>query len=211
LEGKKIPGNTGALAPTEAALKSEAEYKEYLVLTFDIPKHLLRENSEGGPHVNYRKYKACLKALSVAESMTAAGEWGDVRRPSETEIVELFIGKTMWHSHFKRIFGRVPQYPQLQKWLNEDEDGPSTIDIFGEEKSSIKFKDLKDWMDTEDRRIHEKGKGKEKVENKKGRKGEDSKDSGDSDKDKKRRKKKKSKSKEEGSSKKHHTRSKGKA
>jgi hypothetical protein len=174
----------------------------------------------------------------MAESMGSAGEWGSIRRPSETEIVELFIGKTMWHSHFRRIFPRVPNYPDMLKWLREDDDAPASIDIWGEERTSVALKELREWMDSEDRKFSDKGKGKAKVEYKKGKKGgrkdsedsedtkvkyrkgkkgkrvdtEDSEDSEDSDSDKKKKKKKKkSKGREEVPSNKHHTRSKGKA
>jgi hypothetical protein len=218
---RPLKGKMTSVSPAspEPAIKSETEYRDYLVEIFDIPKHLLRDSKRGeGVVLHYKKYQACLQAVSMADSMSNADEWeSGIRKPSETEIVELFVGKTMWHSHYKRIFSRVPNYPQLQKWLKEDDDAPPTIDLWGQEKSHFTFKDLKDWMDAEDSRFNEKGKGKAKAEYKKGKgRVDDSGDSEDPNDDKKKKKKKKkkkekkSKDREEGSSNKHHTRSKGK-
>jgi hypothetical protein len=189
---------------------NDAAYRAEVSQLLNIPNHLLRGGKgEGGLIFNYNKYKACIQAISMAESMANSGEW-PIRRPSETEIVELFIGKSMWYSHFKKTFSRVPKYPQMLKWLNEDDDALPTIDLWGEEKGSFSFTDLKKWMDREDIRISQKGKVKEKTGHKKGKKGKKGKIEGSEDEDMDRKKRKKRKEREEGSSKKHFTRSKGK-
>ena len=209
---------SGGPTPIKPAQKSEAGYKAELVEIFNIPKNLLRDSGKTeGLHLYYQKYRACIKALSVSERMARDGEWL-IRKPSETEIVELFVGKTMWHSHLKKFFSRVPKYPELLKWLKEEEDALPTIDIWGEDKTSFTFTDLKAWMDKaeeENNRVQGKGKGKAREDNKKGKKkgkkDDSDSDSDDSDKNKNKdkKKKKKKKKKEEGSSKKYYTRSKG--
>ena len=195
----------GGSTPTEPA-QQPADYKAELVHIFNISKHLLRDFSKNeGLHLYYKKYQACLRALSASERMASQGEW-DVRRPSETEIIELFVGKTMWHGHLKKTFSRVPRYPDMLQWLNQEEDALPDIEIWGEEKSSYTFKDLKAWLDEKDHNatVKDKGKGKERY-----RKETRNDDSDDSDSDEKKKKKKK-KQEKEGSSKKHNTRSKGK-
>lgn len=218
------PKLKGKSSDTHAAMHLDAEYRDELVHIFNIPAHLLRDSDrvEGGLQLYYKKYQTCIQAISTAERLTNAGEWV-IRRPSDTEIVELFIGKTMWHSHLKRIFPRVPKYPEMQKWLNEEEDALSIIDLWGEEKNSFSFKDLVAWMEEKDNKAKKKGKGKEKAENKKGRKGKKGRrghsesgsisgsdihpGSDDSSGDKKKKKKKKAK---DVRGTKYHTRSKGK-
>jgi hypothetical protein len=201
--------------PIQLAHKSESDYRDELVHIFGIPNHLLRDSSkvEGGLQLYYKKYQTCIEALSTSERMANAGEWV-IRKPSETEVVELFIGKTMWHSHFKKMFSRVPKYPEMQRWLNDEEDALPAIDIWGEEKSSYTFKDLSAWMEKEDNKARKKGKGKAKEVykgKKKGRRVDTSSDSDEfSEDEKKKKKKKKKKDRDEGSSKKHFTRSKGK-
>jgi hypothetical protein len=165
---------------------------------FQIPDHLLRDSDkiERGLHLYYKKYKACLSALSLSESMASAGKWA-IRKPSDTEVVELFIGKTMWHDKLKKTFSRVSKYPEMLKWLNEEEDGLPDIDVWGEEKTLFTFKDLKSWLDDKDmtvKRRMDKGKAREEEKMEK----------------KKKKKKRQEEDKEEGSSRKHCTRSKGK-
>ncbi|KAK2459267.1 hypothetical protein APHAL10511_008716 [Amanita phalloides] len=169
---QSAPKWKGKTSDALAAKKLDADYRDQLIHILNIPADLLRvsDRVEGGLQLYYKKYQTCIQALSTAESMTSAGEWA-IRRPSDTEIVELFIGKTMWHSHLKKIFPKVPKYPEMQKWLNEEEDALPTIDIWGEEKNSFSFKDLVVWMEEEDNKVKRKGKGKAKAEHKRGRKG----------------------------------------
>ena len=163
----------------------------------NIPSHLLRDSSrsDAGLHLYYNKYQACLKALSVSESMDAAGAW-EIKKPSDTETVELFIGKTMWHDHLKKQFSRVPKYPEMLQWLNDEEDVLPDIELWGEEKTSYNFKDLKNWLDDKDKRGKVKGKGKAKED--------------ENDKKKKKVEEEEEEEEEDLSSKKYLTRSKGK-
>jgi hypothetical protein len=144
--------------------------------------------------------------------MVTEGTWIG-KRPSETEIVELFASKSMWHSHFKKFFSKVPQYPLMQKWLKGEEDAPEDFEIWGEEKTSYNFKDLSTWLEEKAK----KGKGKaEKERRGKNKEGREGKGKGRDDKEKKEddnggteEKGKKKKKKDENSSKKHNTRSSG--
>ncbi|KAF8344786.1 hypothetical protein F5887DRAFT_885727 [Amanita rubescens] len=215
----KLGKSSSALRPFEDHIHLDDGYRDELIVIFCIPKHLQRDAQDGEVKLYYQKYKACIQAFLTAEEMASAEEWV-IRRPTETEIVHLFIGKTMWHKDFTKIFPQVSKYPEMKKWLNDDEDAMSTIDIWGREKASFNFQDFRRWIVEEDNRINKKGKGKAQTTYKKGKKksGKDDSDDSDSDSDsdsddgdkKKKKKKKKKKINEEGKSKKHFTRSKGK-
>jgi hypothetical protein len=148
------------------AAQSGTHSKTELLTILNIPLQLVRDpgnpdRSESGLRLNYRKYQACINAIQTLASMVTAGKWSG-RRPSETELVELFASKSMWHSHFKKLFSRVPQYPQMQKWLKGEEDAPDDYDIWGVEKTNYTFKDLSTWLEEKER----KGKGKAAKEKK---------------------------------------------
>lgn len=134
----KLGKSSGASKPSQAHTKLAGDdYRDELIHIFDIPKHLLRDaHDQGGVKLYYEKYKACIQAISTAVNMEKTGEWV-IRRPTETEIVHLFIGKTMWHDHFTKVFPKVPKYPEMQKWLNGHEDAMSTFDIWGREKPHL--------------------------------------------------------------------------
>ncbi|KAF8341700.1 hypothetical protein F5887DRAFT_1062457 [Amanita rubescens] len=128
----------------------------------------------------YKRYQACLRAISLSQQMVSDGAWR-IKRPTETEIVELFVGKTI-----------LPSYLVMLQWMKEDEGALPDGDVWGEEKGSYCFLDLKNWMENKDKEVKAKGKGKKKQDEK-----------GTKDTDRKRQEK-------EAASKKHQTRSKGK-
>ena len=129
-------------------------------------------------------------AISVSVQMAINGGW-KIRRPTETEIVELFVGKTMWHNKVKKNFSKVSNYPLMMEWLKDDEGALPDIEVWGEEKSVYYFSDLESWIEAKTKEAKLKGKGKAK-----GKAKED-----DSDSERKTKKKKEAK--------KHQTRSKG--
>jgi hypothetical protein len=148
---------------------TDSDYRSELVKIFDIPHYLLRDPSvktDAPLRLSYKRYQACLKALSVSEKLTSDGAW-NIRRPTETEIVELFVGKTTWHNKLKKYFSKLPKYPAMLEWMKEGEEALPDVEIWGEEKSSYSWLDLQKWMDAKDKEVKAKGKGKAKQ----GRKG----------------------------------------
>ncbi len=95
--------------------------------------------------------------------MTCNGTW-TIKRPTETGVVELFVGKTMWHQKVRKYFSKVAQYPMMLEWLKDEEGALPDIDVWGEEKSSYTFTDLAKWMDNRDREVRAKGKAKSQVQ-----------------------------------------------
>jgi hypothetical protein len=51
-------------------------------------------------------------------------------------IIQLFILKSFFHSHYKKFFSKVSNYPDLVDWLEGDPGAPSDEDLWGEEKAS---------------------------------------------------------------------------
>jgi hypothetical protein len=121
-----------------------------------IPFHL-SDRSDHGLQISYKKYKAYLEACSTYEQMVGDGQWtGD--KLSAVDLIELFVSKSFWHSHVKKCFSQVSNHPLMIEWLENGEGGPSNVDVWGVEKSSYTFKDLKGYLE----KAKEKGKGKDK-------------------------------------------------
>lgn len=78
--------------------------------------------------------------------MVADGTWTG-RKLTSVDLIELFISKSFWHSHVRKYFGKVSNYPLLVDWLdNESQDRPPDLEVQGVEKSSYTFKDLDGYL-----------------------------------------------------------------
>jgi hypothetical protein len=120
----------------------------------NIPTHLA-DRADRGLHVAYEKYKAHLEASQTYEKMIADGTWVG-KKLTSVDLIELFVSKSYWHSHFKPNFSKLSDHPLMVEWLEKDLEGSvSNFEVWGVEKASYNFKDLRAWL--------EQGKGKKKA------------------------------------------------
>ena len=162
---------------TESAI-SLGDSRETILGLLHIPAHLAdrADRADRGLRVAYQKYKDYLEACQTYEKMLADGTWLG-KKLSSVDLIELFVSKSYWHSHFKPNFSKLSDYPLMVGWLEKDsEDLVSNLEVWGVEKASYNFKDLHAWL--------EQRKGKKKVKVTKV-----TKDDGGGDKNKKKKKK----------------------
>ena len=122
----------------------------------------------------YEKYKAYNAAVQAKDVLSKKGEWPlATKKPNHTELVEVFMSKSFWHSYVK-LFANVAPYPQMVAWLEDD--GLSDFEVWHLQKSEYGFKELKQWLknegtldklakgrlDKSEREKRKKGKGKGK-------------------------------------------------
>ncbi|KAF8218558.1 hypothetical protein L208DRAFT_1350247, partial [Tricholoma matsutake] len=69
------------------------------------------------------------------------------------DIIQLFISKSFFHSHYKKFFSKVSNYPDLVDWLEGDPGAPSDEDLWGEKKASYMFKDLETFLEEHGRKM----------------------------------------------------------
>jgi hypothetical protein len=158
--------------------------REELLALLGIPAHLTERDKNHSLQDYYAKYQACLKAQQLLDKSSAEGKWPG-KKPTSTEIVELFVSKSMWHSHFKHAFSNINNHPSMVKWLEGGEEGPTNLEAWGFEKAhaTYNFSDLFSYLDDarkdgKNRKGKKGGKGKKKEiegedddgETKKGRK-----------------------------------------
>ena len=120
-----------------------------------IPSHMADHNDRG-LHVAYEKYKAYLEACRVYERKVAEGSWTGGKLTG-ADLIQLFVSKSFWHSHYKPLFSKVSNHPDMIKWLENEKDRPSDEVLWGYEKGSYHFKDLKAYLVQNEKK---KGKGK---------------------------------------------------
>jgi hypothetical protein len=121
--------------------------------------------------------------------MKSTGTWPTTcPQPTATDIIEIFISKSMWHQYYVACFSNISKYPDMVEWLEEEgEDRPSSVDVWGFQKTSYTFADLKKWLnehkyllaaDVEEQMDKkEKGKGGKKDKKKKVKKQSESEES----------------------------------
>ena len=116
-----------------------------LTTLLGVPAHLV------GPgdislQVAYQKYCAYLIACQTLDQMHADKSWRG-KKPSKTELVEIFVSKLFFHSHYKHLFSKVAEYPDMVKWLEGNGDQDSDVEVWGIEKTVYAYKDLEIWLD----------------------------------------------------------------
>jgi hypothetical protein len=79
-----------------------------------------------------------------------------VKAPTKTQIVEIFVAKSVWHDNHSKVFPLAMQYPIVLRWLKNEGDAPSDLEIFGKESNLYTFRDLREVLE----RL---GKGKRKA------------------------------------------------
>jgi hypothetical protein len=127
-----------------------------------IATHMADRNDRG-LLVAYEKYKAHLEACRVYEGKVADGSWTGGKL-TNVDLIQLFVSKSFWHSHYKPLFSKVSNYPDMLKWLEREKDRLSDEVLWGYKKGSYQFKDLKVYMEQNEKK---KGKGKGKVKDEK--------------------------------------------
>jgi hypothetical protein len=106
----------------------------------------------------YEKYKACLKASHTLSNME--GSWPG-KKPTAVDLIEVFVSKSMWFSHYKPAFSKVAGYPEMVKWLENSDDKGTDLEVWGVEKGSYSLMDLQKFVD-DGTLAEKKGKGKKK-------------------------------------------------
>ena len=63
--------------------------------------------------------------------------------PSLKEFIEIFVAKSQYYSTWKKEFDDAIRTPVMHDWLKAEEDRKSDRAVWGEDKQSYSFEDLK--------------------------------------------------------------------
>jgi len=111
----------------------------------EIPSHLTNR-AERNIHFAYEKYKAYLSATQTLSTRISEGTWPG-KKPSSTNLIEIFLSKSMWFSHYKPAFSKVSNYPLMIEWLENRDDKPSDLEVWGVEKAYYSLTDLRKFVE----------------------------------------------------------------
>jgi len=139
--------------------KRAPTYDELLAI-LNIPPSL-SERPKGNVDIRiaWGKWKGYQSAQSLYYRIKNGKTWTFSAITADT-IIELFVSKTVYHRNYKKLFPRVSQFPDLVSWLEQEEEGPSAMDVWGVDKSFYTFVDLERLLDKLEEKKEKKGKRK---------------------------------------------------
>lgn len=183
LEAEAPPATLTAATPiispppysTDSSISAQ---KMQLATLLDIPTYLVGSGKDASLRVAYEKYRAYLAAVATYDKKIAEGTW-TLKKLNKTDLIEIFVSRSFYFSHYRPCFGKLSEYPKMMTWL-ENGDEVDDLEVWGMQKDDYVFKDLDFWlknngslrMSTEKGKKVEKGKKKadEKEEGKKNKK-----------------------------------------
>ena len=113
----------------------------------EIPVGLRRTGNPLKLQEHYTRYLALLEAEKKFKQMQKDGSWPTgLRQPVGRDIPNLFIGKSTWHDYWTKIFPHITDYPEMVKWLSDDEECMEAVELFGVNLKAYHFGELLKWV-----------------------------------------------------------------
>ncbi|EDR01088.1 uncharacterized protein LACBIDRAFT_333601 [Laccaria bicolor S238N-H82] len=114
-----------------------------ICLNLEIPVALRHTGNALKLQEHYTCYLALLEAEKKFKKMQKDGTWlAGLRLPVSGEILNLFIGKSTW----TKTFPHIAEYPEMVKWLSDEEDCMETEELFGVKLKAYHFAELLAWV-----------------------------------------------------------------
>ena len=143
-------------------------FKLEIIRILKIPVHLTG-SADVSLQVAYQKYKAYLVASQALDDMLGNWTW-TIKCPTRTDLIEVFVSKSFFHSHYRRYFPKVAYYPKMMAWL-EGKSESEDVEVWGVKKVTYTFSDLNVWLENggkweldneseESEKVVKRGKGK---------------------------------------------------
>ena len=136
--------------PFRVSFQTSTPFQKQLMVILNIPESLTARGRGSDLRLAYAKYKGVLKARTDMQQMKVDGTWS-LGNVSTDTLIEIFVSKTVWYSYYTKLFPRVAKWLDLLKWMDNEPDAKSSYDIWGTEKASYSFQELKEllnWLDT---------------------------------------------------------------
>lgn len=117
-------------AVSTSALEDLNPFRRSMVDVLNIHPRLLPRKKSASLRLSYQKYLAILSTKKRIESMIDNGTW-TLDLPSEIDIIEIFISKSVYYRSYPTTFGKMDQHPRLRRWLEDENDTPSDYSVWG--------------------------------------------------------------------------------
>jgi hypothetical protein len=155
-------------APEEDLTSFEklAPIQQLIVTTLTIAPHLYDRTPQAKVNIRlaYSKYLAVLDTFTSIARLILSGDWTQKKKPTNDDMIDIFISKSAWFQNHSKIFPLVKRSPAIEKWLLGAVDAPTDFEVWGHEKQTfdILMSTLSALPDPGSLVNTKKGKGKEK-------------------------------------------------
>ena len=112
-----------------------------------IPSEMRRTGSQLTLQQHYMRYLAYFDALTALRKTQRDGTWPEgLRVPGDSDIRLLFIGKSTWHDSWSKTFPFLKDYPNMKKWLTDNENHLDDVELWGSNLKTYHFPELTQWV-----------------------------------------------------------------
>lgn len=106
----------------------------------------------------YAKYKELSRVLDIMEKLKYSDAWmrhiaqaGLDREatpwvPSYVDLVNIFLSKTQYYTHWAKPLKRATNYTEMVDWLEDQPDCMTTEELWGDDDRNLAWTDLVDWL-----------------------------------------------------------------
>jgi hypothetical protein len=150
------------MPPRGSSILSKAE----LIRELNVPVHLT-DRSDAPLRIAYQRWKAHHAAVNTLTKRLAEGRW-PYKMPTAKQMMEMFTSKSNWHQYYVSAFQDLSDFPDMLLWLEQGDDAPSNMEVWGVDKDNFLFKDMDSYQS---RMMKRSGKRKEREEKEKEEKG----------------------------------------
>lgn len=157
-------GSGSALGSVSGAIIAHTDnpFKNKLIGALGIPPELAN-HADNNLHFAWQKYKAFLAACRSCDELWTARKLDGLfdRKPSKTDIIGVFKGKTQWHVTYAKAFPKVSAYPNMVDWLEDKTDKLSDVELWGATRPTYGFSELLEWLGNNGQGLADSGSGSE--------------------------------------------------
>ena len=108
---------TTSIAAQPISVSTVNNLRSQLIQVLNIPANLT-VSGDVPLQLAYKKYKAFLVASHTVSEMVGNGTW-EIKCPTKADLIEIFVSKSFFHSHYQRCFSKVAGYSDMVAWLEE--------------------------------------------------------------------------------------------
>ena len=101
-----------------------------IISLLNIADHLV-DCCASGLRISYAKYLAYIEAQQSLAKLIGGGRWPALqKKPKSEDLIKVFISRSAFFKNYLPHFPHVPNYPDLQRWLKNEENVPTDLEEF---------------------------------------------------------------------------------
>jgi hypothetical protein len=152
----------------DTSFKKMNPIQKLIITTLGISPHLYEHSPQVNVRLAYVKYLGVLDTFTSIAKLIGSGTWPQKKKPTNDDMIEIFMSKSAWFQNHSKIFPLVNRSPKIEKWLQTADDAPSDYEVWGYQKQTFDnllsmLAALPDSTETKKEKGQGKGKGKEKA------------------------------------------------